>query len=99
MTVEWWDNRWRVVLETRDPSGVPYNNIYQHVPGSSAEDVIDYVLENYGGTTAGSPAFRDGWRVVRAWAVRESAVNEHVIEPILQPLFRRMPQKESGETA
>lgn len=84
------DLGWRVVLETRDRSGVPYPNIYAHVLADSREAAIDHVLENYVGASAGERYLVDGWMVVAAWAVREDLVGDTIaIEPIRQALFQR----------
>lgn len=82
---------WRVVLETRDPNGAPYHNIYSHVVAKTREAAIDYMLEGFG-FSGGVRRLIEGWYIVSAWAVPESAVGESVrIVPINQPVFRREP--------
>jgi hypothetical protein len=85
------DNGWRVVLETRDPSGVPYTNVYAHVLAASRDEAIDYALEGFTGMSGGERHLLAGWRVVSAWGVHEDLVGGDVqVEPITEPIFRRV---------
>jgi hypothetical protein len=80
---------WLVILEVRDPKGVPYNYLYRGISTSSAYGAIDYALERYAGSTGGERNLAPGWRVVRALAIEGALLEEAEIEPITGPVYRR----------
>lgn len=74
---------WRVYVEEGDPSGFRVGVCFAGIRVGTAEEAIDYALEVIG-------ELREGWTLVKAWAVLEELVSEDfVLERVRRPTWRR----------